>query len=373
MQRRLAPSFLPTTAVLELSYACSHSCIYCSCPWERTGGGFEVRKEMPTGRWMAVLRELVDNGVSSLAFTGGEALLREDLPGLLAFAASLEAGSMDTRGEKLVVRRAPPSLYLLTNGRAVDEDLLGLLARLGVKLSVSLPGLDTYREHTGRQGAETVLRVFRMAAEAGVTTTANITVTALNLGELGRIMSAALLAGADQELLNRFLPGGRGLENSRRLQLEPEGIRKMLAVAGKVLQRAGRSGALGTELPRCIADPADHRHLRVSTRCSAARKFFVVGPSGWIRVCNHSERRLLSVEDWNRLLDHPHWVRFAASDYIPQECAGCGMRGVCDGGCREVACVTGGRPDSPDPLLADCVGKPPGLPSGYMDEEGGGR
>ena len=31
--RRLAPSFLPATAVLEMTYRCSHACLFCSCPW----------------------------------------------------------------------------------------------------------------------------------------------------------------------------------------------------------------------------------------------------------------------------------------------------------------------------------------------------
>lgn len=300
---------------------------------------------------MAAADELVANGVSSLAFTGGEALLREDLPLLLRHAASLKAQVLDSEDGGLKVTERPPSLYLLTNGRDVGDGVLKLLAGLGVRLSVSLPGIDTYRRHTGRYGAAEVLDLFARASRAGVITTANITVTALNLHELRRTMSAALVAGADQVLLNRFLPGGRGLGHRRELELGREDIREMLSTAGEVLAGARRFGALGTEVPLCVADPADHPSIRVSTRCSAARKFFVVGPSGWIRVCNHSQQRLVPVARWRELPSHPYWLRFSRSDYLPEECAGCGKRGLCDAGCREAACVVSGSPAGPDPLL----------------------
>ena len=351
MQRRLARSFLPTTAVLELTYNCSHSCLYCSCPWERENGCFERRGEMPTERWKSSIELLVENGVSSLALTGGEALLRQDLMEIIEHAASLRCRRLDSSADQLVETVAPPALYLLTNGRVVSRRLLEDLAEIGVKLSISLPGLDTYSRHTGFRGAEMVLNRLSMARDAGVTTTANITVTALNLPELGRTMAAALAAGAQQVLLNRFLPGGRGMAHRELLELDVRGVRQMLEVADEVLERTGRFGALGTELPLCVADPEDYPHIRVSTRCSAARKFFVVGPSGYVRVCNHSEQRLLPVERWFELQENPYWRTFATSDFFPGECDSCGYRGLCDAGCREAACVTAGRPDAPDPLL----------------------
>lgn len=293
----------------------------------------------------------MDNGVSSLAFTGGEALLREDLPLLLRHAASLEAEVLDTGESGLEAASCPPSLYLLSNGRDFGDGCLEMLADLGVKLSVSLPGIETYAEHTGREGASGVLDLFRRASAAGVATTANVTVTALNLYELERVMSAALVAGADQVLLNRFLPGGRGLGHRSRLELDRQGVLEMLRTAEDVLARADRFGALGTEVPLCVADPADHPGLRISTRCSAAKKFFVVGPSGWIRVCNHSERRLVPAAGWRELRSHPYWLVYSRSDYLPDACSECGKRGLCDAGCREAACITSGSPSAPDPLL----------------------
>ncbi len=55
---------------------------------------------------------------------------------------------------------------------------------------------------------------------------------------------------------------------------------------------AGRTGSVGTELPLCLIDKDRYTHLNVGTRCSAAKGFFVIDPSGYARVCNHSPVRL---------------------------------------------------------------------------------
>lgn len=344
-------SFLPANAVIELTYRCNHSCLFCSCPWFRKSGGFQILPELNTAEWKKVLDRLCGCGVSSMAFTGGEALLREDCLELLEYASSLKVMKTETVGGALVTREAAPELYLLSNGLPVDTGVLEELARLRVKLSLSLPGLSTFQHHTGHDHSDMVLERFRMAREHGVPTTVNTTVTALNLNELRKTLTAAFLAGADQLLMNRFLPGGRGLENLDELSLSAEQALEMLATADDVLTRAGRAGALGTEMPLCLVNRIDLHTLQVGTRCSAAVKFFVVGPSGYIRVCNHSEERLDHISRWRDLKYNGYWNTFTMKRYLPPECGGCRLKLDCDGGCREAAHITGDRIDAADPLL----------------------
>jgi len=232
-------------------------------------------------------------------------------------------------------------------------ELLELFARHEVHLSLSLPGLTTYREHTGNGSPENVLEWFRRAKDAGVMTTVNIAVTRRNLGELYEAIAEALLAGADTLLMNRFMPGGRGLSHADDLSLSREQIVQMLDTAEDVLKTGNRNGHVGTELPRCLVDPSSYERLQVGTRCSAATGFFVIGPSGYVRVCNHSEVRLCHVDDLESLKRHPYWRRFALKDYLPPACSGCPAASACDGGCREAAHIVGGEADSIDPLLSE--------------------
>ncbi len=344
-------SFLPSTAVLELTYRCNHSCLFCSCPWFSEDSGFEVFQELDTVQWKSILDELCRCGVLSLAFTGGEALLRDDCLELLEYASSLTTMKTETMEGELTTSEVHPEIYLLSNGHPVNTEVLEFLTRLNIRLSLSLPGLQTYEKHTGHDHADLVLKLFRQASEMGISTTVNSTVTALNLHELRDTLSAALLAGAGQLLMNRFLPGGRGLRNSDKLTLNEDQIIEMLSTADDILTRAGRYGNLGTEIPLCILNKVELKTLEAGTRCSAAQGFFVIGPSGYVRVCNHSEKRLDHFNNWKELKNNEYWNTFRMRKYLPAECSGCNLKLDCDGGCREAAHITGGKVDSMDPLL----------------------
>jgi radical SAM protein with 4Fe4S-binding SPASM domain len=353
---RLARSFLPSTAVLEMTYRCNHQCLFCSCPWEAGNGAFPRLPELTVEHWKPILQRLAAMGVTDFAFTGGEPLLKEGLVELLEHAAACETEQVVTEDGVLRSRVGPPKLYLLSNGTVVDRTVLDVCRRLPIQLSLSLPGLSTYREHTGAGDPDTVLQNFRAAAALGIATVAGITVTRLNLHELYQTIAAALLAGAGSVLLNRFLPGGRGLAHAHRLQLSWDETRQMLDVAEQALADAGRYGNVGTELPRClIDDPSRYRHLEVGTRCAAAVRFFTIDPSGYVRVCNHSAVRLEPFDRIDAVKTHPYWLRFIRKDYLPAACGGCQARGDCDGGCREAAHLTGGLLDAPDPLGARVI------------------
>ena len=330
MDRTTVP--LPPSAVLELTYRCNHGCFFCCCPWEAIDGYQE--NEMAFGEWTGVVDTLLSRGVRSFALTGGEPLTRADLKELIRYIAA---------------KNAP--ITLISNGRAMDDAFLGFLSGFDVSLCVSVPGIRTFESHTGVNNLKHVLSLFDSDKVHGLETTANITVTKKNLPELYENIALPLIHGAAYILLNRFLPGGRGLRHTEDL-LTPEEINEMLDVAEAVLKKADRYGHVGTELPLCvIKDPEKYRHLYVSSLCAAAKEFFVVDPSGYIKVCNHSPKRLCRYTDLGALAGDAYWRSFQTRDYLPEMCRGCEKNAVCDGGCREAAHVYRGRITDPDPLF----------------------
>ncbi len=353
LSRRLAPSFLPPTGVLEMTYACNHSCIFCSCPWYNKTGNFEVREEMGISQWKKTIQKLCEMGVCNIAFTGGEPLLKKGIEEIITFAGSCVTEHINTENGKLTSQFRAPDLFLLSNGLTMRNDILDLCKEYKINLSLSLPGLRTFKEHTGVDNAKGVLGWFEKAVKKGVSTTVGITVTKKNLEELFEVISAAFLAGAGNLLMNRFLPGGRGIEYASELCLDKEQIKMMMDIGEEVLNKANRQGSMGTELPKCITNEKNYKYLEVATRCSAALGFFVVDPSGFIRVCNHSPIRLNHVDEIEKVKDHPYWKTFIRKDYLPDECGGCNLSTVCDGGCREAAHIVGGKVNSLDPLLMD--------------------
>jgi radical SAM protein with 4Fe4S-binding SPASM domain len=348
---RLARSFLPSTGVLEMTYRCNHRCLFCSCPWQAENNGFRRHTELTTQEWKDCIAKLCTMGVSSFAFTGGEPLMKEGILQLIEFAASCTTEHFETKDGSLVSWEAPPNLYLLSNGRAMSDEVLELCRRFRVNVSMSLPGLETFGYHTQGGDPGRVLEWFRRAHEMGVTTTVNITVTKKNIHELFETIGEGFLAGADTLLMNRFLPGGRGITYAEELCLSIEEIVLMLDTAEEVLRTANRYGSVGTELPKCILDPTKYERLSVGTRCSAALDFFVIGPSGYVRACNHSPVRMEHMSEIEKVKDNPYWKKFVFKDYLPKECSGCGDMLSCDGGCREAANIVGGRVDAIDPAL----------------------
>lgn len=108
----------PLSALLELTHRCPLACPYCSNPIALAA----LREEMDTAGWRSLLQQAADMGVLQAHFSGGEPMLRKDLPELVAHARGL-------------------GLYsnLITSGVAGGEPMLDQLQAAGlehVQLSV---------------------------------------------------------------------------------------------------------------------------------------------------------------------------------------------------------------------------------------------
>lgn len=190
----------------------------------------------------------------------------------------------------------------------MTDHLLREFKRHNVHLSMSLPGLETFEKHTGVDNASGVLHWFGEAKKLGVSTTVNVTVTALNYHELFETLANGVLAGADSVLINRFLAGGRGLSHLKELSLNKEQLNGML------------------------------------------------DPAGFIRACNHSPRKVGHIFDEEIVTDVEYWNMFSYRGYIPRSCILCKDVNYCDCGCRETASIINGNPKELDPCLSSMRG-----------------
>ena len=336
---------LPKTAVVELTYRCNHRCLYCSCPWEADVEGFptyEKGAELDLSQWKQALDILASAGIKNISVSGGEALLKPELPDILDYIRKKDFNKNKT-------------IVVISNGLAMSEEFLAMFKHYNVHLSLSLPGLKTFERHTGRDNATGVLHWLHRAHAEGVRTTMNVTVTALNYDELYETIAYGFISGADTLLLNRFLIGGRGIRYQNELSLSREQVNGMLDTAENVLKKARRWGGVGTEMPLCLVDrdKSEYKNLQMGFLCAAAKNFFVVDPAGNIRACNHSPRIVGHIFNRELITDTKYWNMFANRDYIPQECSDCKDVAVCDCGCREVASITCGSCSGKDPCLIE--------------------
>lgn len=329
---------LPRSAVLELTYKCNHQCKFCSCPWYDSNGRYQCGQELDFERWKQAICKLYDSGVETFSISGGECLLKDCLPDILLFIK-----------EESWKRGKPDGIVLISNGLLMNTDYLKLFKYCNVHLSMSMPGIETFKYHTGIDNAEGVLHWFQVAQRMGMNTTVNVTVTKKNYHELFETLSVGLLNGASSVLINRFLPGGRGLTYQDELALNSEELNGMLDVAEEVLTLSNRYGQTGTEIPLCaIKSPEKYKRIRFGTKCAAAKDFFVVDPAGQIRTCNHSPRVVGNILDDEIISDTDYWDIFAKSNYHPPLCQSCRLINICDCGCREVANILHGSPCEAD-------------------------
>ncbi len=66
----------PLWLLAEITYRCPLHCVYCSNPVDYSSYGAELATE----DWLRVLREARELGAVQLGFSGGEPLVRDDLP-----------------------------------------------------------------------------------------------------------------------------------------------------------------------------------------------------------------------------------------------------------------------------------------------------
>lgn len=334
---------LPYSAVLELTYRCNHRCVFCSCPWYAPNSTYPKGEEMTLEQWKQAIDKLYDMGVQIFSISGGEAILKDCMPQIVEHIRN--------EGNK---RDYNHPIILISNGLAMKEEYLQLFKRCNVHLSMSLPGYETFQDHTGVDNADGVLAWFARAKELGLETTVNVTVTKKNIHELFETISMGLISGASSLLLNRFLPGGRGLAHKDELALTPKQVNEMLDVAEEVLSLSGLHGSVGTEVAACaIKNDDKYKQLRFGYKCGAAKSFFVIDPSGWVRTCNHSPRIVGHILRDPIIEDVDYWNMFAESQYKPAACKGCRLIDECDCGCREVANILYGNPQEVDSTIVN--------------------
>ena len=289
---------LPPQVFLEITRACDQACPFCSCPWFAEGapsGGPELTAE----EWRSVISEFVANGVRFLALTGGEPTLKSGWQELLR------------HGKAELMKHHPEhhELALFTNGKHFRPGWAEILRECRTQLYLSLPGLNSFPEQTGRAAGDFRDIVRLMHALRDIPVTVGVTVTKTVLPELYETLSYAVLSGAEGVVVNLFKPSGRGAAHPELLLSEAE-ILMAAQTAEDVAEQCGGTVAFGGEFPPCVR-PENFPRLTVENRCLAARGTFTVAPDGSLHACEYDPEALCFWKEWRTLSAHPRWRRFS--------------------------------------------------------------
>jgi radical SAM protein with 4Fe4S-binding SPASM domain len=225
----------PFIANLEVTSQCNLACTFCSAQLAKFR-----RDDLPTDLILQVIARIAEDGVRSIFLTGGEPLLRQDIPLIIRECVSR---GMD--------------VSLSTNGTEASSELAASLAAAGLEeLQVSIHAPDsTHDRLVGCTGAlDRGLAGLQNLVGAGLVVTVAAVATRANYPRLPRLAERVARLGAKHFRVLRLMPHSPEMLR----QVVPH--RQMQALV-KRLARIGQGSAglsVDVHAPPGFLDPLSH-------------------------------------------------------------------------------------------------------------------
>jgi radical SAM protein with 4Fe4S-binding SPASM domain len=250
----LAKMSAPTAVNWEITNECNLRCRHCFA-----ASGRPRPDELTTKQVISTLSRLASAGVFSVAFTGGEPLMRADLPEIISFARSEGLG-----------------VELLTNGTLIGEEWVSFFRDKGVySFQISFDG--TKRSHEALRGRGTydrTLTAIKLLKAARRSILVNTVVSRLNVKDFPRFLDTVKELGIDQIRFLECSPAGRGAHGSLRL------TRQQYTEAFERIRRHCEQIGLESSVPTDL-----FHELGPMGHCPAGVSTCAISPSGNVTPC----------------------------------------------------------------------------------------
>lgn len=280
--RSIMRSRVPDQLSISVFRGCPNSCIHCSSP-SRSGDLLEgdVIKR--------VISESMDLGTYLVTFDGGEPMLRQDLPDLIA--------SVDDRAISTC----------FTSGYALSENLAFELKKSGLyalRVSIDSPVEEQHDRFRGRRGAfRDAISGARNALHAGLLVDLFMVVSPYNIDQLEDAYSLASDLGVHELSLYEIVAVGRWNDHAEEV-LTPRDIERLAEF--HMMKNRLNNGPRVTALPHLLSPEM--------FGCFAGRRWMHVDPSGDVMPCAYmpisfgNVRKSSLKEIWRRMSSYS-WFR----------------------------------------------------------------
>jgi len=335
---------LPGTFILELTRRCNNACLYCYTAWgaPRLKYGQHCHGEMSTADIKQIIVKLQEEvAPKTIGLSGGEPLLRQDVPELLDFIRSQGiAPILITNGTLLT----PESAKVIAKGEGVCEVTLLSYRR------------EVHDKLAGRVGAwDAAVNGITELCSAGTEPVVVFVATRLNYMDLYRTAELAIALGASTFSYNRLNLGAHNLKFAKTLLPTPGMIRTNLDMLEDLVNKYGILVVISVVIEPCVIDVRKYENLHFGwCPLGGPGSYFTIDPVGNLRICNHSPTILGNLRR-DSFLDiyknHPYIRTFQNS--WPVECAQCDpeLKSMCLGGCKAAAEQCYGTLEHVDPFV----------------------
>ncbi|MBS7658551.1 MAG: radical SAM protein [Candidatus Bathyarchaeia archaeon] len=326
----------PFQVVWEITSACNLKCKHCSA---NAGVG---SNELNTEEALKAIDELDKFGITILAFSGGEPLIRKDFLKLAKYAA-----------DKGIYVAVATNATLITREKAKEMKEAGI-----EYVQISLDGAtpETHDSFRGAPGTfnRTIEGIKNVVAE-DFFVNVSTTVTKLNYREVPKILDLCEKLGVDWFMAYNFIPTGRGV-NISELDLTPEEREELLKMLYERMQKS--NVAMLSTAPQfarvsleasCQSEALILSHFYSAKSrekikglaefiggCGAGRFYIAIKPDGTIQPCVFLPLVLGNIKNDNL---EELWVTskilkdLRNKDILKGHCGICEYRYYC-GGCR---------------------------------------
>ncbi|MBU9816268.1 pyrroloquinoline quinone biosynthesis protein PqqE [Rahnella sp. C60] len=336
---RLNPAVKPPLWLLaELTYRCPLQCPYCSNPLDFA----KQEKELTTAQWIKVFEEAREMGAVQIGFSGGEPLVRKDLPELIRAARDL-------------------GFYtnLITSGIGLSEKKIDAFADAGLDhIQISFQASDETLNAALAGNAKAFRQKLDMAKAVkahGYPMVLNFVLHRHNIDQIDKIIDLSIeLEADDVELATCQFYGWA--------QLNREGLlptRDQIARAENVVHQYREKMAGTGNLANLLFVTPDYYEERPKGCMGGWGAIFLsVTPEGMALPC-HSARQLpvefpsvlnnTLQEIW---YDSFGFNKYRGFDWMPEPCRSCSEKEKDFGGCRCQAFMLTGNADNADPVCS---------------------
>ncbi len=244
------------SAFLEVTPECNSLCVYCR---NQENDSSSILKY---GEIERIIEELSSIGVKELVITGGEPLLREDLPEIIH--AAKEYGL---------------EILVATNGRLLNDRFLEQTKNDNMKIQVSLDSIDgnTNDMLRGKGSYEGAMNAIKLCLEHEVPLQISTTITELNYGDIPAVIEYGASKNSPVKI-RRFVEKGRG-ENRHDLVVSDDKLEMLLEKY--VLNPKYNDMVSAEQMPYCNG--------RNIYRCSAANSIIFIRSDGQLGPCPSSD------------------------------------------------------------------------------------
>ncbi|MBI5554479.1 MAG: radical SAM protein [Elusimicrobia bacterium] len=305
--------------IYEITPRCNSNCLYCYNVWKQDQS--YPQEELPLSKIKELFeRILAENNLAGVTLAGGEPLLHPDIVKVAAF---------------LKIKKV--RVGLATNGSLLDESMTRKLIDAGIDyFEISLPGVEeqTYQALTRtdyfRESRQAILKAKKYKAKVTVATI----ITKLNLADFNEIIDLCLAFSVDSLALNRFVPGGAGLEHLADLAISAEELAAVLFRLNDQNREYCFPVNITIPVESCVIEHSKYPYLNFGT-CACGQIKWVIDPSGNLRTCEQNPEIIgnLFKNEFKDLAQSLTVKEFQSND-LKADCRECARYQNCGGGCR---------------------------------------